>query len=127
MKRFLVAAASYGIANAAAILFAALILGPGFELGFVGFFMAVVIFTAVQAIARPIFEKLARANLPQIMGSLSLITVFFGLWITDIANPGMSIAGLSNWLAATFLVWLVSLLVEIALPHIFRALRTPDV
>jgi uncharacterized membrane protein YvlD (DUF360 family) len=127
MKRFLVAAATYGIANAAAILFAALILGPGFEVGFVGFFMAVVIFTAVQAAARPIFEKLAKANLPQIMGSLSLITVFFGLWITDLANPGMSIDGLSNWLAATFLVWLVSLIVEIVLPHVFRSLQTPEV
>jgi hypothetical protein len=127
MKRFLVAAVTYGIANAAAILFAALILGPGFEVGFVGFFMAVVIFTAVQAVARPIFENLAKANLPQIMGSLSLITVFFGLWITDLANPGMSIDGLSNWLAATFLVWLVSLVVEIALPHIFRSLQTPEV
>ncbi len=126
MKRFLTTAATYGIANAVAILFAALILGPGFEVGVVGFLMAVVIFTAVQAIARPIFEKLARANLPQIMGSLSLITVFFGLWVTDMVNPGMSIDGLSNWLAATFLVWLVSLIVDIALPHIFRSLQVPE-
>jgi hypothetical protein len=38
----------------------------------------------------------------------------------------MSIDGLSNWLAATFLVWLVSLIVEIALPHIFRSLQAPE-
>ena len=122
MKKFLVAATTYGIANAAAILFAAIILGPGFEIGFLGFLMAVVIFTAVQAIARPILEKLAAKNLPQIMGSLSLITVFVGLWITDMAVAAMSIDGLSNWLAATLIVWLVSLIVEIALPHIFKSL-----
>ncbi|MCF1707254.1 phage holin family protein [Tabrizicola sp. J26] len=122
MKKFLVAATTYGIANAAAILFAAIILGPGFEIGFLGFLMAVVIFTAVQAIARPILEKLAAKNLPQIMGSISLITVFVGLWITDMAVSAMSIDGLSNWLAATLIVWLVSLIVEIALPHIFKSL-----
>jgi uncharacterized membrane protein YvlD (DUF360 family) len=127
MKRFAVTAATYGLANAAAILFAALILGPGFEVGFVGFFMAVVIFTAVQAVARPLFERLARAKLPQVMGSLSLIVVFFGLWVTDMINSGMSIDGLSNWLAATFLVWLVSLIVEIALPHIFTSLQVPEI
>ena len=126
MKRFAVTAVSYALANAAAILFAALILGPGFEVGFVGFFMAVVIFTAVQAVARPLFERLARAKLPQVMGSLSLIVVFFGLWVTDMINSGMSIDGLSNWLAATFLVWLVSLVVEIALPHIFTSLQVPE-
>lgn len=122
MKKFLVATATYGIANAAAILFAAIILGPGFEIGFLGFLMAVVIFTAVQAIARPVLEKLAAKNLPQIMGSLALITVFLGLWITDMAVSSMSIDGLSNWLAATLIVWLVSLIVEIALPHIFKSL-----
>ncbi len=125
MKKFLVATATYGIANAAAILFAAIILGPGFEIGFLGFLMAVLIFTAVQAIARPILEKLAAKNLPQIMGSLALITVFLGLWITDMAVSSMSIDGLSNWLAATLIVWLVSLIVEIALPHIFKSLSAP--
>ncbi len=123
MKKFLVATTTYGIANAAAILFAAIILGPGFEIGFLGFLMAVAIFTAVEAIARPILEKLAAKNLPQVMGSLSLITVFLGLWITDMAVAAMSIDGLSNWLAATLIVWLVSLIVEIALPHIFRSLN----
>lgn len=122
MKKFLVASVTYAIANAAAILFAAIILGPGFEIGFLGFLMAVLIFTAVQAIARPILEKLAAKNLPQIMGSLSLITVFLGLWVTDMALAAMSIDGLSNWLAATLIVWLVSLIVEIALPHIFKSL-----
>ncbi len=125
MKKFLVASVTYAIANAAAILFAAIILGPGFEIGFLGFLMAVLIFTAVQAIARPILEKLAAKNLPQIMGSLSLITVFLGLWVTDMALAAMSIDGLSNWLAATLIVWLVSLIVEIALPHIFKSLSAP--
>lgn len=125
MKKFLVASVTYAIANAAAILFAAIILGPGFEIGFLGFLMAVLIFTAVQAIARPVLEKLAAKNLPQIMGSLSLITVFLGLWVTDMALAAMSIDGLSNWLAATLIVWLVSLIVEIALPHIFKSLSAP--
>ncbi len=126
MKRYLMMAATYLVANAVAMLLAALILGPGFVIDFLSFAMAVALFTVVQALARPILEKLAAKRLPQIMGSLSLIVVFLGLLVTDTLTAGMTIDGISNWLAATLIIWLVSLVVEIALPYfVFTALRQP--
>jgi uncharacterized membrane protein YvlD (DUF360 family) len=126
MKRYLMMAATYLGANAVAMLLAALILGPGFEVSFTSFVMAVALFTVVQAVAKPILEKLAAKRLPQIMGSLSLIVVFLGLWVTDIFTAGMTIDGISNWLAATLIIWLSSLIVEIALPYfVFPSMRQP--
>jgi uncharacterized membrane protein YvlD (DUF360 family) len=125
VRRFLVAAVVYAVANAAAILFAAVVLGPGFEIGFAGFFLAVLIFTVVQALARPLLERLAAKQVPQLMGGVALVTVFLGLWVTDMATTDMSIDGLSNWLAATFIVWLVSVIVEILLPMVVPSLRAP--
>ncbi len=50
----------------------------GFRGQLTSFVMAVALFTVVQAVAKPILEKLAAKRLPQIMGSLSLIVVFPG-------------------------------------------------
>ncbi|PZQ97209.1 MAG: hypothetical protein DI533_15050 [Cereibacter sphaeroides] len=126
MKRYALTALTYLIANAVALLLTAFILGPGFTINFTGFLLAVLIFTAVQALAKPMLEMVSARNLPQLMGSISLIAVFLGLWIADLANPGMTIDGVSNWLAATFIVWLISLIVEIALPFIaFPSMRAP--
>ena len=39
--------------------------------------------------------------------------------------PGFDMGGLSNWLAATLLVWLGSLVAEILLPiYVFKQLRS---
>lgn len=55
------------------------------------------------------------------MGGISLVTIFIGLWITSVLVSGMEIGGIANWLAATLLVWIGSLVAEILLPiYVFK-------
>jgi hypothetical protein len=57
------------------------------------------------------------------MGGIALVTIFIGLFITEILMSGMTIGGISNWLAATLLVWLGSLIASILLPiYVFKQL-----
>jgi len=57
------------------------------------------------------------------MGGIALVTIFAGLFVTDIIMDGMTIGGIANWLAATLLVWIGSLLASILLPiYVFKQL-----
>lgn len=128
MKRHLISAATFLAANAVGLLLAVLLL-PGFRTGFGGFLLAVVIFSAVEAGLGPLIARLSRRHLPKLMGGIALVTAFVGLFVTDLLMAGMRIGGVSNWLAATLLVWLGSLVADIALRAYFgrreRAARKP--
>jgi hypothetical protein len=57
------------------------------------------------------------------MGGIALVTIFAGLFITDMIMDGMEIGGIANWLAATLLVWIGSLIASILLPlYVFKQL-----
>jgi len=57
------------------------------------------------------------------MGGIALVTIFVGLFVTDFVMDGMAIGGIANWLAATLLVWLGSLIASILLPlYVFKQL-----
>jgi hypothetical protein len=114
MRNALLSAIAYLIANAVGLLLAILLL-PGFSVGFLAFLVALLIFTVVQAIAGPLVVKLSRSYAPQLMGGISLVTIFVGLLITAVIVSGMTIGGISNLLAATLLVWLGSLAADIGL------------
>ena len=59
----------------------------------------------------------------QLMGGIALVTIFVGLFVTEIFIDGMQIGGIANWLAATLLVWLGSLIASILLPlYVFTQL-----
>lgn len=124
MKKLLQSIVTLLVGNAAGVGLASLILGPGFRLSVMSFLLAVVIFTAIEAAAKPLLEKAANRWVPQIIGSLSLLAVFVGLKVTQLLMPDMVISGISNWLAATLIVWLVSLIVQIFLPmFLFKAAK----
>ena len=115
MIKFLISSAIYLAANAIGLL-VAIILLPGFQINALSFVLAVLIFSAIQTLAGPLLTKISLQSFPQLMGGIALVTIFIGLWITDIIMPGMQIGGISNWLAATLLVWLGSLIASILLP-----------
>ncbi|MGR3487907.1 hypothetical protein [Pseudooceanicola nanhaiensis] len=51
------------------------------------------------------------------------MTIFVVLFIVDILMDGFHMGGLSNWLAATLLVWIGSLVAAILLPiYVFKEL-----
>jgi hypothetical protein len=120
--RFLISILAYLAANAVGLLIAVLIL-PGFTIDPLAFVVAVAIFSLVQTILGPLITKISVKSFPQLMGGIALVTIFIGLFITEILMSGMTIGGISNWLAATLLVWLGSLIASILLPiYVFKQL-----
>lgn len=125
MQEFVKSVVVLLIANAVGLALASLIMGPGFRISFGYFFVAVLIFTAIEAGAKPILARLSAKWLPQMMGGLSLFAVFVGLLGTQTFLPGKAISGLNNWLFATLLVWIISLVVQIFLPRYLFKTDTP--
>lgn len=122
MIRFLISTVAYLAANAIGLLIAVLLL-PGFAIDPLAFVIAVGIFSLVQTVLGPLITKISFRNFPQLMGGIALVTIFVGLFVTDMIMPGMEIGGISNWLAATLLVWLGSLVASILLPiYVFKQL-----
>ncbi len=122
MMRLLISTAAYLVANAVGLLVAILLL-PGFSVAPLSFVVAVAIFSLVQAILGPLVTKISLKHMPQLMGGVALVTIFIGLFITQLITSGMQIGGIANWLAATLLVWLGSLVAGILLPiYVFKQL-----
>lgn len=122
MIRFLLSTIAYLIANAIGLLIATVLL-PGFTIDPLGFVIAVAIFSLVQTVLGPLITKISFKKFPQLMGGIALVTIFVGLFVTDLLMSGMEIGGVSNWLAATLLVWLGSLIASILLPiYVFKQL-----
>ncbi|MCC1493672.1 phage holin family protein [Cognatishimia sp. F0-27] len=115
MIRFLLSAAIYLVANAIGLLVAAWALS-GFTIDAMAFVVAVLLFSVIQTVLGPLVTKLSMRSFPQMMGGIALVTIFLGLFLTDILMPGMAIGGLTNWLVATLLVWIGSLVASILLP-----------
>jgi len=120
--RFLLSTVAYLIANAVGLLVAVLLL-PGFTIDPLAFIVAVAIFSLVQTVLGPLITKVSFKNFPQLMGGIALVTIFVGLFVTDIFMASMEIGGIANWLAATLLVWIGSLVASIFLPiYVFKEL-----
>jgi hypothetical protein len=122
LVRFLWSTAAYLVANAIGLLVAVVLL-PGFAIDPLSFVVAVAIFSLVQSILGPLITKISSKRFPQLMGGIALVTIFAGLFVTDIIMDGMQIGGIANWLAATLLVWIGSLVASILLPiYVFKQL-----
>jgi hypothetical protein len=115
LVRFLISTLAYLVANAVGLLLATVIL-PGFVIDPLSFVVAVAIFSLVQTVLGPPVTKISFKSFPQLMGGIALVTIFVGLFVTEILMDGMQIGGIANWLAATLLVWIGSLLASLLLP-----------
>jgi hypothetical protein len=128
MIRLLLQIAATIIANAVGLLLAATLL-TGFRIDALSFVIVLLVFSGVMILTGPLMTKIAITSLPQIRGAVALATAFVGLKVTDWLMGDRFVIGdasnwLSNWLAATLLVWLGSLLAEILLPiYVFKQLR----
>jgi uncharacterized membrane protein YvlD (DUF360 family) len=121
--RFIYSVLAYLVANAVGLLLAVALI-EGFSIGPMAFIVAVLIFSLVQGLTGPLLTKISMKSFPQLMGGISLVTIFVGLWITSLLVDDMQIGGLANWLAATLLVWIGSLLAGILLPiYVFKTLK----
>lgn len=122
MVRLILAAVAYLIANAIGLLLAAALLS-GFQIDPLSFVIVALSFSVIMAVLSPLVTKMSLKRLPQLMGGVALVTVFIGLFVTDLLLDRMVIGGVANWLAATLLVWLGSLIAEILIPiYLFKQL-----
>lgn len=126
MKRRLIVLGLLFGANALGLVVAALLLRK-VSLSFGSFLIALVIFTMVNAVARPLVEKLAAKQADGLTGLTALASVLIGLIVTTVLSDGLQISGLGTWFLAAVIVWLVSVIAGIALPKVMlkQALGEP--
>jgi len=83
------------------------------------FLIAVGIFTAVEVVAQPLITSVALQHAQFLRGGTALVTTFVGLLITTLISDGLSITGLSTWVAATVIVWMAAMFAALLLPALF--------
>jgi uncharacterized membrane protein YvlD (DUF360 family) len=99
-------------------LIAAAVLLDGVDIDATSFLVAVVIFTVVFAIIQPFLAVQLRRAGSAALGGVALIATLVSLIVTDLVSDGFSISGVGNWIAATVIVWVVSLLAVFILPFL---------
>jgi putative membrane protein len=117
MIRMLVGFVVQLVSNAIGLIVASWILDDVTISG-TAFLVAVVIFTIVYAIAQPVLTQWS-LNVPALRGGVALVATLVGLIVTALVSDGLSISGPGTWIAATVIVWVVSLIGVFLLPLIF--------
>ena len=103
--------------NAIGLIVASVVV-DGVSINVTSFIVAVVIFTILMAVLTPFIAAQLRRRSSAALGGVALIATFAALVITDILSSGLSISGLTAWLAATVIVWAASLLAVFILPYL---------
>jgi hypothetical protein len=114
----------YLVCNGAGLLLASLLL-TGFVVPWSAFFTAVLLMSVALAVIAPMLRKMAEKKLPQLMGGFALIAILLSLLLTSVLIPGVQIASLTNWVGATVLVWIGSLVASLLLPALVFRNATP--
>jgi putative membrane protein len=107
------------LSSAVGLIVAAAVL-DGVSLDATGFVVAVVVFTLVFALIQPfLFAQLRRgANTGPLIGGVALIATLASLIVTTLVTDGLSISGIGDWIAATVIVWLGSVIATFLLPYL---------
>jgi putative membrane protein len=99
-------------ANAIALLLAAALL-DGVEVAAGSFIVAVAIFSVASLVVRPVVAWIVTERVRPLLGVVALVTTFVVLVVTDLLSDGLSIDGAVDWILATVIVWLATLLYDI--------------
>jgi uncharacterized membrane protein YvlD (DUF360 family) len=105
------------LGNAVGLIVAAVVL-DGVDIDATSFVAAVVIFTVVFAIIQPFLTVQLLGAGSAVLGGVALIATFVALVMTDLLSDGFSMSGIGTWIAATVIVWVVSLLAVFILPFL---------
>lgn len=112
-------------ANAIALLLAWLAL-DGFQLSFpLGFIVAVVAFGLINGLAMWLVTRVLRGRADRLMPAAGLIATLLALIVTTLVPDSLTIDGLSTWLWATLIVWIVPMLIWV-LPGPWRSSQRPS-
>lgn len=109
MIRLAIRAAILLGSSALGLLIAALLV-PGFRVSATGFLVAVVVFTAAQAIFSPFIFSIARKHASALLGGIGLVSTFVALLLASLFPGGITVTGIGTWVIATLVVWIVTAL-----------------
>ena len=110
--RWLVSIGLALVANAVGLLLASLLLDD-FEIDATSFVAAVVIFSILTLLLRPILVWVVARFARPLLGVVALVTTFLILLVTDVVSDGISIEGATTWILATVIVWLATVVFEL--------------
>lgn len=115
MLRFLATTVLTLIGNALGLLIASWLL-EGFNLSLTGFLWSVLFFTIAQLILTPFILSMSIRYLPVLRGGIALVTTFVVLFLTTLFTSGVEIKGVTEWILAPLIIWLVTVLAGVVLP-----------
>ena len=120
VSRYLVSALVI-LGSAALGLGAAIALVDGLRVESVlGFFLVVLVFTAVQAALLPIVTRLVGKHIPALEGGVGVISTLIALLIASLVRQGIVLESVSVWILGTLVIWLVTGLASAALSAWWR-------
>lgn len=91
---------------------------PGVSLSVSGFIVAVLAFSAAQAVLSWSIMKLPHEYASLLMGGTGLALTVFALVLASAETHGFTIRGMASWVATTLVVWLVTTIGAISLPEL---------
>ena len=112
------------LGNFLGILIASLLL-KNFQITGLGIFISVLIFSLAQIIFAPIVSKLTSKYAPSLSSLIALATTFLSLLMASIFAGGLQINGLATWIAASIIVWILTVLLGVILPKFLFKAKTP--
>ena len=115
MLRLLATVCLYVLGNAIGIFVASYVL-EGFSINFLSLITVAVIFTVIVVVATPLLVKISLRQVPQLTGGIALVATFVGLFGATLLSDGITITGVTTWILAPLIVWLISLIAGLVLP-----------
>lgn len=75
-----------------------------------GFFIALAVFTVAHAVLGPFVLSVAQRYAAPLAGGVGLVSTLLALWIASLFEGGIEIHGLTSWLLAPLIVWVITAL-----------------
>jgi putative membrane protein len=100
------------VANAIALLIAAALL-DGVRIDAAGFALAVIIFSLASLIVTPVVAWIVLKRMRALLGVIALVTTFAALLVTDLLSDGFKVEGALDWVLATVIVWLATMIYDV--------------
>jgi len=116
--RFLIRVVVFIVSAALGLVITSLVI-DGFTINASGFVTSVLVFAVLQSVLSPFLAKVTHRHARALLGGVGLISTFIALVVAHFFTSGLQINGLTSWIAATVVVWLVTALATWLLPFLF--------
>lgn len=109
MIRFLIQIVVNIITSAIALLIVAGLV-DGVTLHASGFVVAVLVFVVANVVLSPFVFNMGRKYASALLGGIGLVSTLLALFIATLFNNGLSISGVTAWIVAPLIVWIITAL-----------------